>query len=424
MFIFFAYLFSFIALILAFKLHDKYDPARYFIILWGGQVIIIYSLFHNIFLFSGYGLAYISLACLIFSFGTLTGRFLGNHISSRDYSYSLMDKRALFFLKFCLILALGNVVQGIYANGFNILQILSFNILLELNNAAAVSRYSTNVPTNLISQITLVFVYLSPLYGGYLLPVLSVRKKYWCYISILPALLISLTQAVKLGFITSVVLFGIGVLVSSYANNNTFIRFRPIIILKILLSSGMFIAFLFLSMIFRTGKFDLDMIQEISEKFMTYAFGHLSAFDLWFAQNIEKIKPTGGVKTFYGISNFLGIAERKQGIFTELTQFGRNNYRQMGTNVYTLFRFILEDFGFLGSFLLLFLTGSISGHSWLMIKKQTNILFFQTVLIAILFFVLMSFVSSVWAYTSYIVTLTFMYFLLIFSFTKTKTGKA
>lgn len=424
MFIFFAYLFSFIALILAFKLHDKYDPARYFMILWGGQVIIIYSLFHNIFLFSGYGLVYISIACLIFSIGTLTGRFLGNHISSRDYSYTFKDKRALFFLKFCLILALGNVVQGIYANGFNILQILSFNILLELNNAAAVSRYTTNVPSNLISQMTLVFVYLSPLYGGYLLPLLSGRKKYWCYFSILPALLISLTQAVKLGFITSVVLFSIGVLVSSYANNNSYFRIRPITILKISLSSVVFFSFLFLSMVFRTGKFDLDTIHEISEKFMTYAFGHLPAFDLWFAQNIGDIKLSGGVKTFYGISNFLGMAVRKQGIFTEPCIFGKNNFSGMWTNIYTVFRFILEDFGFLGSLFMLFLTGSISGHSWLMIKKQTNILFFQTILIAILFFVLMSFLSSTFAYTSYIVTIIFMYFLLIFSFSRTEAGKA
>lgn len=35
MFIFFAYLFSLLAIILAFKLHDLYDPARYFLILWG-----------------------------------------------------------------------------------------------------------------------------------------------------------------------------------------------------------------------------------------------------------------------------------------------------------------------------------------------------------------------------------------------------
>jgi len=86
-----------------------------------------------------------------------------------------------------------------------------------------------------------------------------------------------------------------------------------------------------------------------------------------------------------------------------------------------MFRFILEDFGFLGSLLMIFLSGTISGYSWLMVKKQTNILLFQTILIAMLFFISWSFVASVWAYTSYIAMIVLMYFLLLFSFSILKT---
>ena len=421
MFIILAYIFSLIAIFLAIKLHDKYDPARYFSIFWGVQVIFIYAFFHNNFLFSTYGLVYISIACLIFSVGTLFGRLLGVYIPSRIYSHAFHHKRALFFLKVCIGISLINVVQGIYANGFNILQILSFKILLELNNAAAVNRYTTNTPSNIISQITLIFVYLTPLYGGYLLPLLSGKKKYWCYLSIIPALLITLTQAVKLGFITSVALWCIGVLVSAYANNNTFLKIRMATVLKVSLFSISFFVILFLSMMFRTGKFDMTTIHVISGKFINYAFGHLPAFDIWFSNNIGDIKPTGGVKSFYGISNYLGLVERKQGVFSEFSQYGKNNYSGLSTNVYTMFRFILEDFGFLGSLLMIFLSGTISGYSWLMVKKQTNILLFQTILIAMLFFVSMSFATSVWAYTSYIAMIVLMYFLLLFSFYKLKT---
>lgn len=422
MFIIIAYIFSLIALFLAFKLHDKYDPARYFLLLWGGQILLIYSLFHKSFSFTGYGLIYISFACIMFSFGTLAGRLLGSNIPSRVYSYVLNSNRALFYLKICIMLSLLNVLQGIYANGFNIRQILSFKILLELNNAAATSRYANETQSNLFSQIALIFVYLSPLFGGYLLPLISKGKKYWCYLSILPALLITLTQAVKLGFITSIALWGIGLLVSSYSNNNSFIRIRITTMVKILLSSILFFAILFLSMIFRVGEFDLNTIQLMSQKFILYAFGHLPTFDLWFSKNIGQINPTGGVKTFYGISNFLGIAQRQQGVFTELTIFGKNNFSGMSTNVYTMFRFILEDFGFFGSLLMIFTAGSISGFSWLMIKKQTNIIFFQTILIAILFFVSMSFATSVWAYTSYILTIVLMHLLLILSLSKVKNA--
>ena len=264
MFIILAYFFSFIAIFLAIKLHDKYDPARYFSIFWGVQVIFIPAFFHDNFLFSTYGLVYISIACLIFSTGTLSGRLLGVYFPSRIHSYAFHHKRALFFLKVCIGISLINVVQGIYANGFNILQILSFKILLELNNVAAVNRYTNNTPSNIISQLTLIFVYLTPLYGGYLLPLLSGKTKYWCYLSIIPALLITLTQAVKLGFITSVALWCIGVLVSAYANNNTFFKIRMATILKVSLFSISFFTILFLSMVFRTGKFDLATIHAIS----------------------------------------------------------------------------------------------------------------------------------------------------------------
>jgi oligosaccharide repeat unit polymerase len=419
MLIFFAYILCLIVLFLAFRLHDKYDPARYFSIIWGGQIILIYTLFHNSLIFTGYGLVYISISCIIFSFGTIAGRLLGNKIPSGIYMYTLKLNRALLLLKICFFISLINVIQAIYANGFNIMQIISFKILLELNSVAATNRYANDTPSNIISQITLIFVYLTPLFGGYLLPLLSKRKKYWCYLSLLSALLITLTQAVKLGFINSIALWGIGVIVSSYANNNTFFRIRLVTTIKILFFSILFFTILFLSMIFRSGEFDLETIQAMSQKFILYAFGHLPTFDLWFTKNIGHLNPTGGVKTFYGITNYLGIAQRNQGVFTDLTSFGKNNFSGMSTNIYTMFRFILEDYGLFGSILMLFITGIISGFTWLMIKKQTNILLFQTILIGALFFISMSFATSVWAYTSFILTIALMHLLIILSLSKT-----
>jgi len=401
-------------------LHDKYDPARYFLLFWGGQIILIYSIFHNSFSFIGYGLAFISIACLMFSLGTLSGRLIGVGVTSKSNSYILKSKRALLFLKISLLMSFINALYGIYKVGFSLSQIVSFKILLELNNTAAVSRYTDGSSSNIISQITLIFVYLSPLLGGYLLPLISRKSKIWSYLTILPPLITTLTQAVKLGFITSIMLFIIGVIVSTYANNKTLMRIRGTTFLKIIFYSFLFFAVLFLSMVFRTGKFDIQTIKAIGEKFINYAFGHLPAFDLWFSENIESIKPSGGIKTFYGISNFLGIAERKQGIFTEYAIYGKNSFSGLKTNVYTVFRFIIEDFGLYGALLAIFISGTISGFSWLMIKKQERIFLFQTILTAVFFFVSWSFVASVWAYTSYIAIIIFFYLFLKLTFSKQK----
>lgn len=420
MFIFFAYLFSLLTIILAFKLHDKYDPARYFMLLWGGQIIFIHLFFHNLFSFTGYGLVFITLTSLLFCFGTLTGQLVGSSVKETTHSFVFKEKRGVLFLQLGILLAFINVLHGIYSNGFSVFQLFSFRTLLELNSVAAENRYAGVDAGSLLSQVTLIFVYLAPLFAGYLLPLVERPKKIWCYLSIFPALFISLTQSVKLGFITSIALFAIGVLVSSYANNDSFFKMRFKTILKVFIYVVLFLVILFISMMFRTGKFDWETISEIGVKFVTYAFGHLPAFDSWFSTNVGDIEPTGGLKTFYGITNYLGIAERKQGVFPEFTFFAKNDFRhlppELGTNVYTLFRFILEDFGFLGSFLIMFLTGMLSGYSWLMIKKQKNSQLFQTILVAILFFLVMSFATSVWVYTSYIASVVLLYILLRLSF--------
>lgn len=414
------------ALFFAIKLHDKFDPARYFLLLWGGQILLIYAIFHNMFTFTGYGLVFISITCITFSIGTLTGHFIGNRIQWKGIESNFNSKRALLFLLICLLLSLIYVFKGIYANGFNIKQIIFSNLLLELNNTASVNRYSNVASNDILTQMLLVFIYVTPLYGGYLLPLVKEKTKLLCYISILPPLLITLTQSIKAVFIASVALWGVGILVSSYANNSTFFRIRISTVLKIVLFSISFFSILFISMIFRTGQFDWATIQVISENFSIYAFGHLPAFDSWFSKNIGNIDPTYGVKTFYGISNFIGIAKREQGVFADYVFYAKDNYQQippdMGTNVYTIFRFILEDFGFIGSFLIIFFSGLISGFSYIFIKKQNGNLIFQVLLISILFFISWSFVSSVWAYTSFIAAIFMMFVLLKMSFSKIKSS--
>lgn len=416
MFIFIAFLLSVLSLVLAYKIHDKFDPARYFLLMWGAQIIVIYLLFHKFFIFTGFGLVLITLYCILFSVGTVIGFGLGNQIRQKEQNYSFDQQKAFGILAICFTLAIIFVWKGIHSFGYDLKQILSLKILLELNNAASVSRYNDEQTGSLINQILLVFIYATPLLGGYLLPLVKRRLKIFCYLSIIPAVLVTATQSIKSLFITSVALWIIGVLVSSYANNKLYLRVKQSTILKIAISGFVFFMFLFLTMIFRTGTFDLETVLIIRDKLVIYAFGHLPAFDIWYSQNVGEINPSFGVKTFYGITNYLGIEERKLGIFTEFTSFAHIDYKEIApdleTNVYTLFRLLVEDFGTVGSIIFLFITGTISGYSIIAIRKCSNSIFFQVVLISILFMISWSFVASVFAYTSYIVTLVLIYFLI------------
>lgn len=417
-FIFLALLFSLLLVLSALTLHNRFEPARYFSLFWGGQIIFIWLLFHNGFYFSGQGLVFISILVSLYSFGTVLGKNMGENLPQQEESVAFHEKRALVFLFLCFFISLANVINGIATAGFSLREISSFKILLELNNAAAVERYTGTNQSSFFTRISLIFVYLTPLLGGYLLPILKGKRKVWSYFSLLPSLLITVTQAVKSGLITSVGLWGASVIVASFSHNPRFFKLKNRTLLKISTSVFLFFSILFFSMILRTGRFDWEIAEVIGKKFINYAFGHLPAFDDWFTRNVGEIEPTFGVKTFYGVTNFLGVAERQQGVFSEFVYYGKNGYDGVGTNVFTVFRFIMEDFGLLGSMLAVFVAGTVSGLSMRMIEKRIFSLFFQTLVIAILFFISWSFVASVWAYTSYIATMVLFYFFMIVSFTK------
>jgi oligosaccharide repeat unit polymerase len=258
------------------------------------------------------------------------------------------------------------------------------------------------------------------LYGGYLMPLLQKKLRGWCLLSILPAMLIALTQAMKLNLVTGMLLWLVGLLVSSYANHPDFLKIRAATIVKIGLSMTLIFGVLFLSMMFKAGTFDAQTADFMRQRFVEYAFGHLPVFDAWFTGQMGHLEPTGGIKTFYGITNFLGLAERQQGVFTEFVYFCKSTEHQvpldLNTNVFTAFRFILEDFGFIGSFVALLLAGVVSGFSWMMVRKKRGMLLFQTVLTGVLFFIGMSFATSVWVYTSYLATMVLFFGLIRFSF--------
>jgi len=213
MFIAAALFFSLIALFMAFYCHDRFDPARWFSLMWAGQVLVFYVLFHRIFVFNGYGLVFIALLCLTFSLGSLSGRLLGSKVPKADSQviYTFREKGAYSFLLFALLLGFINIFLSIQEYGFSLKEVFNLDALMQMNEIATELRYRTDLESGLLHQLTLIFVYLAPLYGGYLMPLLAGKRKKWvCYITVLPALLISITETMKFPFIAGMVLWLVG----------------------------------------------------------------------------------------------------------------------------------------------------------------------------------------------------------------------
>ena len=118
-----------------------------------------------------------------------------------------------------------------------------------------------------------------------------------------------------------------------------------------------------------------------------------------------------GVLTFFGVANALGIAKRNTGIYRDFTYFGRLD-KTMRSNVYTIFRMLIDDFGIVGALVFLLLLGFASAKAIVFIKKRKMIFLSQAFLVAVYSYVMWGFVASIWAYTSIICAygLTFLIF--------------
>lgn len=398
---------------LAWKLHHACEPARYFLLFWGLQVVLLVSLLLGTFAFNGKGLTYIAVVGLVFSGGSMLGRYWASKGQEKTAEGAFRSRLAFWMLVVGFVLSMVHLVEGLWLNGYSLGDLMDGQALLRLNDAASDRRYLTPLPVSMLSRVTLVFLYLTPLYAGYVTPLGPDKRRWWSLLTLLPSLLMAVTLSVKSTFITSVALWGVGWMVSDFAHRTNLLKIGWKTVLRGTVAVLLLLGVLFVSMVLRTGAFDRNSIQETKQKMVVYACGHLPAFDGWFEQRVGQLEPSWGVKTFYGLSNPLGLAKREQGVFKDYVVLGKPSDKPvphlMDTNVYTLFRFLLEDFGLVGSAVFMLLIGILSGFAWMRVKRWSGQAFFQVVLMAVLFTIAWSFVGSVWAYTSYVVTFGLMW---------------
>ena len=269
----------------------------------------------------------------------------------------------------------------------------------------SVARYTEgNKNYSLLNQFMSVFVYLTPLFGGFCFRLLSNKMKLVCVLTLLPSFFAGFTQAAKMGMITSVFLWSTGFIVCSISYN---LKLRPTPFQwgMSFLSVMIFFVMLFATMVMRTGQTDDKTIDAIKSKFVEYALGSVPCFDSWYSNADIGWNYTYGIKTFYGISNFVGLAKREGGIYTSSVEFGVGK-NKLSSNVYTVFRPLVEDYSNAGACVFLFFLGFLSNFCILNLKRRkTNAFLCQAILIGIYSFVLWSFVTSFFAYMSYIVML-------------------
>ena len=394
---------------LSWKYILRLEPAGIFAAMWAffaGAVMLLQNQIEQ----RHEGQIFVLVSVTIFVMGTI----FCDTIYQPEATGKKLEMRKGWITPILLILIAGAIVNPIYSialHGFSLQALLSMQDLLNMNRAISEDRYYTGEAYSVINQFFLIFSYAAPVIGGFCYRLVGKLNKSLCIITLIPGTFIALTQSMKMVMMTSFILWFASYIVCSYSYNLP-IHIKPKVILRFILIILGFFFVLFISMVFRTGEVSERTILDISQKFVTYALGHMHCIDMWYT-TYTPAELAWGSKTFMGISNLLGIEERVQGIYPEYLNIGKNGFYGI-SNVYTIFRPLVEDVGEAGTMLVMFFMGYISNYSFKNIITHRNVFVNQVVIIAIFAYLMWSFVASFYAYTSYLAMFFLIYLILRF----------
>lgn len=372
------------------------SPPNVILIFYTLQVLVV-RIFYLPVDWLDFGMIYILICILLFFYAYRFG--LGKvdiKIPDTSFYISVKSVRLSQYLSICL--GISSSIYLLYSLGINFRSVLSVNGLLSINNQIAVLRYSSWELGDRIFSLLRVFVYVAPLLAGFLFA--HDKKVFYGLSGLIPAFMVVGLENTKATLIGAVILWVAAWIGGSLFFNKEYPRLsRRIIILAIwgLLSV---ISFLLLSMVLRTGSIDRTSWNQVKDKIGSYAIGHMIAFDFWFNDYIfQDIDYSLGKYTFYSIFDYLNLSDRVSGIYTDYI-----NFNGIQTNVYTVFRGLITDFGIFGSLFLIWLSGYLTGYcTQSVIKEKFGTIYYLQFIILIITFYLY-YIISIFTYTTYILT--------------------
>ncbi len=324
--------------------------------------------------------------------------------------------RTTFILIF-IFLVIDIKIQGFELSSF-------FTDFYKSSNQFMVKRYSNEIEVNIYSQISNILNYFLVMLGGVLLGS-SVKSNYVktqiLIASLLPSIFITLSQAAKGTILLAVFLLYGGTLITKIFNNKMELTDKKTNKVVLVIISALIIIMYFSFM--SRGLFEREN-DEIKKAlffyFNSYAFAHVYAFSDWFSfyvfdesfMSFNRKEMTYGFYTFMAIFKSLGSSiETPPGIYDEYFYY-KDVIR---TNIYTIFRGNILDFGILGSFIFWFIAGVFSNcifYVILCLKKPTLSI---PIFIIMIGYFYTSFIISLFIWKSIFGAIILLYIILFFN---------
>lgn len=341
---------------------------------------------------------------LVAGSGLLVGRSMTTGKDSRDsfsgeaVGFHLFGLREVVF--FFIVLGLFGSVISIWQAGGGLASFLSIKGIARMGHEFSVLRYSGQYSPSLIAQFFRAFVYCAPLFGGLLFLVPPRTNRWIALMSLLPAVTMGVAHTTR----STIVFAGI-FWMASYFSGQVVINKGPVrlftkarVIASVFLS-GFLVTITVILQIFRGGGYliSYNLLLRTFLRLRVLFCGHLAAYSSWFQGSGYGFNiPRAGAFSFAGLFNLLGLHDREIGLYIEAFQVSTGHF----TNVYTLFRGLIEDFTVMGALVVLFIIGIIAGRSYS--RLQEGQLLYLPLLAGFYALTLWSSVTSVFNYNSVI----------------------
>lgn len=271
------------------------------------------------------------------------------------------------------------LIIDILSQGFSFHDMI-FNIM-ETSKAYISLRYADDLNRSAFSRVSTVLTYLGVMIGGLVFcSAGSVRKKsFTLFVSFLPSIIVMVIQGAKGTLFLCAAFFYSTLLVYKLYVNKVRLTDKAtnknLILIILLLFPAIVSSFL------SRGLYGENMgyvVEKLVSYFSSYAFAHVYAFSDWFSFYIGKphmINYETQEGYSYGFYTFMSIFKAfGSSVEVPMGTYGEYfNYQDfIKTNVYTLFRGAILDFGLIGTFLFMFLLGLVANISFYVLLCSTR----------------------------------------------------
>ena len=298
------------------------------------------------------------------------------------------------------IAGFGAALDVLASRGYSYTVFFSPTSLAHVEREFSVARYIQGYTEPALERYLLACIYLAALLGGLLLA--DRRAGRWRWLALLPLLPGGAVAAVETT--RSSIYFPIVLMVCSFLVAQVLVHQSLAALISVKRGLVVGAATLFvvpLSIWLQVARYGYSLdnayqLAEVSSRFRISSFGYLSVFTRWF--DISGMAPRElslGTLTFAGLFDALGIQPRLAGLYAQSVYLGDSG---VSSNIYTIFRGLIQDFSPAGALLFLLVIGMVATVGF--VRVQTSDPRFAPILVAFYAATLWSFIVDIFAYNT------------------------